>query len=253
MIADVGAIVWKEVHELWRTGSGRGGRVSLLLLLAVFGVFWPWEFGLSLGTAAVWLWLPMILIGQAVIDSFAGERERHTLDTLLASRLAARSIVVGKLAAGVAYGCVFTVLTLALAMLTASLTQPAGRSVLDQEVPMQKVAGVVAFSPPVLAAAAFVFLLIAAGVAAVAALVSMKSTVRQAGQTFGVAMAVILLVPVAASQLIPPEMRDRLASLVDSLGSVGGYVVVVAALVALDAVALGLCVARFQRADLVLE
>ena len=41
--------------------------------------------------------IPVILVGLLVPDSFAGELERHTLPTLLATRLPERSIVLGKL------------------------------------------------------------------------------------------------------------------------------------------------------------
>ena len=44
------------------------------------------------------------MITAVIADSFAGERERHTLETLLASRLSDHSILFGKIAASMAYG-----------------------------------------------------------------------------------------------------------------------------------------------------
>ena len=69
----------------------RGGRFSLVILVGVFGVFLPLQSGAewvqSPATVFYWGWVPLMLVGGAVADSFAGERERHTLETLLASRL----------------------------------------------------------------------------------------------------------------------------------------------------------------------
>ena len=41
--------------------------------------------------------MPVMLVGLTIADSFAGERERHTLPTLLASRLSDRAILIGKI------------------------------------------------------------------------------------------------------------------------------------------------------------
>ena len=38
-------------------------------------------------TTVMWMWFSLLLVINVVADSFAGERERHTLETLLASRL----------------------------------------------------------------------------------------------------------------------------------------------------------------------
>ena len=43
-----------------------------------------------------------MMVSSLVADSFAGERERHTLETLLASRLPDRAILAGKLLVPVA-------------------------------------------------------------------------------------------------------------------------------------------------------
>ena len=109
MIGDVLTVAWKEWRELFQLGgSHRGGRFSLVILIGVFGVFLPLQSGAewvqSPATVFYWGWVPLMLVGSAVADSFAGERERHTLETLLASRLPDRAILLGKMLAAVAYG-----------------------------------------------------------------------------------------------------------------------------------------------------
>ena len=81
MIGDVLTVAWKEWRELLQFGGSlRGGRFSLLILVAVFGVFLPFQAGAewveSPATVFYWGWVPLMLVGSAVADSFAGERER---------------------------------------------------------------------------------------------------------------------------------------------------------------------------------
>lgn len=103
------AVLWKELREQYL----RGGRptVSLVILGAldlVVGVVLPVAFGaggsgresflMGSATAAggVLLFTCMGLPLSVVVDSVAGERERHTLETLLASPVRDRDIVLGK-------------------------------------------------------------------------------------------------------------------------------------------------------------
>ncbi len=48
--------------------------------------------------------MPVMLVGLTIADSFAGERERQTLPTLLASRLSDRAILIGKIVPSVGLG-----------------------------------------------------------------------------------------------------------------------------------------------------
>ncbi|UCD40705.1 MAG: hypothetical protein JSV69_08835 [Chloroflexota bacterium] len=101
MINDILSIMWKEIRELILQRSGlRGGWIGLLILIAVFGVLFPLQSGpdwlVTPTTILMWAWVPFILVNSVVADSFAGERERHTLETLLASRLSDQAILIGK-------------------------------------------------------------------------------------------------------------------------------------------------------------
>jgi len=57
----------------------------------MLGVFIPWQEGPcglnSSSTGRALVWLPVFLVATMICESFAGERERKTLETLLASRL----------------------------------------------------------------------------------------------------------------------------------------------------------------------
>jgi ABC-2 type transport system permease protein len=109
MIADVWTVIWKEWRELLRQReSMRGGVLRLLIFVGVFGIFLPLQVGRewinSPKLLMLWAWVPLFLVSSVVADGFAGERERHTLETLLASRLSDRAILFGKLGAALSYG-----------------------------------------------------------------------------------------------------------------------------------------------------
>jgi len=122
MFFDVCVIARKEWKE-YVTGQGlKGGLMNILVTVVVFGVFLPAQFGSTFVrspmTLLFWSWVPAFLVIAAVADSFAGERERHTLETLLASRLSDRAILLGKLAAIVSYGWGLTIVCLGLGLVS---------------------------------------------------------------------------------------------------------------------------------------
>src|SRR5512137_949446 len=108
-MTDVVTIVAKELKEYWKArGSLRARLIAFLPLLFIFGVYFPLQ-QREMWTQApfvpgvYFMWLPFVLAGGTAADSFAGERERHTLETLLATRLSDRDIFLGKVLAIVIY------------------------------------------------------------------------------------------------------------------------------------------------------
>src|SRR5665648_247246 len=109
MINDIFTIVCKDLKEVLSSrGNARSGAIYLLIVIGVMGVLMPIQSGRAWFTEPliplVWSWFPIFLVISVVTDSFAGERERNTLETLLASRLSDRAILFGKLSAAVLYG-----------------------------------------------------------------------------------------------------------------------------------------------------
>ena len=103
MIEDVLAVAWKEWRELVKQ---RTTRVGGLIMIFVFGISLPLNQKVSnfatpfqaLSFAVV----PFVLTIPIIADSIAGERERHTLETLLATRLTEADILLGKVGVTVA-------------------------------------------------------------------------------------------------------------------------------------------------------
>ncbi len=108
MLVDIAVVLRKELHEiLFPDGRFLAGARNVFIIVGIAGLLFPLQAGpewftswLSVSTAC----FPIILVLNYTADAFAGERERHTLETLLATRLDERAILIGKVLAIVAYG-----------------------------------------------------------------------------------------------------------------------------------------------------
>jgi len=123
---DMLVVAGKELREIVGAGGGRKGLFREIMFVGIFGLFFPltqseaWRSG---GVPAIFaLMIPLFLVGPHVADSFAGERERRTLETLLATRLPDRSIYFGKILAVCGYAWVVTLLILLASLIALNLT-----------------------------------------------------------------------------------------------------------------------------------
>jgi ABC-2 type transport system permease protein len=111
-VTDILTVARKEIREIVGGGSGRRGLFRELIFVFLFGVFFPLSQGEAWRTGAVpavfSFMIPLILAGPYIADTFAGERERKTLETLLATRLPDSSIYLGKILAVCAYAWAVT-------------------------------------------------------------------------------------------------------------------------------------------------
>ncbi|HSK08066.1 MAG TPA: ABC transporter permease [Vicinamibacterales bacterium] len=245
MIADIVTVARKELREYAWSGTGaRGGKFGLLILLFVFGVVLPGQNGAAWLRSPLilvaWAWVPLMLVAGVVADSFAGERERHTLETLLASRLPDRAILIGKVAAAVAYGWGFTLLTAAVSLISVNIIDWQGQFVLF---------------PAVTAVAVPVFsLLTALAASAAGVLISLRApTARQAGQTLSVGVMLLLFVPMFGVRALPAGLRASWGLYLAGLGAPALLAGVAVLLVLLDAALIAAALGRFRRARLVLD
>ena len=245
MISDILAVTWKDLKEfLMQRGSLRGTLTNLLLMMFVFGVILPLQSGRAWVESPIslvaWAWMPLFLATGMIADSFAGERERHTLETLLASRLSDRAILFGKMLAGISYSLSMTVLLLTVGLVTVNLSDWTGR---------------LALYPPLTIAGFFVFGTLGAGlVAGIGVLLSLRAaTVRQAAQSLSIGILFLVWIPILAIQFLPSSISGKA---LDALALLDGRLVVPSALLclaALDALVVALALSRFQRDRLILD
>lgn len=255
MIADIWTVMVKEWREYVAGagaggGSGRGrGVVALLLIIGVISILLPLQMGRAYVTSAVpvivdGLYLPLIILLNLVADSFAGERERHTLETLLASRLSDRAILFGKVGAAVAFGWGLALIAALVQAVVSNLSRKnasAGSGLIFYP------AGTVVFI--------VVLGLLAALLASSAGcLVSLRATsTRQAQVNLGVGFMVLIFVPFIAIQLLPRQTQTAILAALNSANPTQVVLIFAGALFVVDVVLLLIALARFQRTRLILS
>jgi ABC-2 type transport system permease protein len=185
--------------------------------------------------------VPLLLVGITVPDSFAGERERHTLPTLLASRLPDRAILFGKIATAVALGWGVTLFVLLLSLLVVNVVHWDGHLLL--------------YKPSILLANLSISLLVSLLTAGVGILFSLRSaTVQQAQQsTMGALLILPMILQFASLFLLgSPSGREWLRANLGALKFEQFMLIVVAVLSAIVVVVLRAAMARFERSRLIL-
>lgn len=241
---DLWTVVWKEWKELSTWDGGWVALSSLAAFAGLVGVFLPWQVGTAWvdapWTLLFWGWMPLFLVTTVVADSFAGERERRTLETLLASRLPDGAILLGKVAATVGWVWAATMICLPLGALTVNLVH------VDDGLLLYRTGAIVG-----IAAIAFLAALFGAGLGV---LVSLRaSSVRQAQQTLMVIVLVLFLVPTFGLRALPDPWLQKVVWLLVT-GDPGTVALVASTVLAgLDAVLLALAASRFQRHRLLLD
>ncbi|HLO30544.1 MAG TPA: ABC transporter permease subunit [Anaerolineales bacterium] len=205
MAHDIFTVIWKEWKELLQfQGSSRSGLTGLLIMIAIFGIIMPLQWGTmwveSAASLTLWLIIPMMLAATIVADTFAGERERHTLETLLASRLSDRAILLGKISAAVIFEWVITQLVFLVALIPTNILHGRG--------------GLILYTPTIAFSGMLLSLLIASLVSIIGVMVSLRAiTVKQAQQKLGISVFVIAyVVPmmgVYGLRYVPNEIRQK--------------------------------------------
>lgn len=240
MLTDIFTIIRKEWKEIFlQRGGMRGGLLSQVIILALLGVFLPLQMGpewLTQPAAALaWVWLPVMLTMNMVAEAFAGERERHTLETLLASRLSDRAILFGKMAASILYGFTIALVAMLVSAITINIVYPAQ-------------GGRIQFFPPALFFGGLVIIILAnAAMSALGVLVALRAkTVRQAYQQLSAGLIVLVVVPIFALQLLP-SFRQALAGALATVNENQALLIVVGVLLVIDVALSGAAMARFQR------
>jgi ABC-2 type transport system permease protein len=242
MIEDMNTIVRKELRELlFQRGRFRGGWVGILFFVTVFGIVMPLQNGPDWVKSPIglvyWAWVPFLLVSGVVADSFAGERERHTLETLLASCLSDRAILLGKMSASILYGWGLTMISVVLGLITTNLVFGKGQLLLY---PVKIGFGIVVLS-----------FLVATLSSALGILVSLRAaTVRQAQQTFSIAFFV-LFIPLFLVPMLPETWKIQMMIFLAGLNYEALAILVVMVLVVLNIVLISLAISKFKRARLI--
>ena len=245
-MSDVLTMIWKERKSMFRA-RGRKSQTALTILMPIIlAIYLPWQEGTAWFHNAMsfipMILIPFILVGITIPDSFAGERERHTLGTLLASRLSDRSILVGKIATSVLFAWLASLGILLLSAVTVNVLLWEG--------------SVMFYTGTVLAADVALSLLVALMTAGAGILISMRMDTVQSAQQ---ALMMILMVPLVVVQIgglvVLQTTRDRgqISELFASIELGEVALVLTGALLVIDLILLAAAFATFQRSRLLLS
>jgi len=235
---DLKTIMWKESRSWLRyQGSRRRTMMTLIspLILAIYlpiasetdwtETYWPLIMAFM---------VPTIITGLTVPDSFAGEKERNTLPTLLASRLPDRAILFGKMIFGILTGLFIGLVMLVIGLIVVNIAHSQGEFLF--------------YKPKLLGAYLAISLLMATLTTGAGVLISMRSqTAQEASQMLiGILLTPPMLLGFGATMLL-----DRAGGWLQNLD--GDLIVLgLAAALLVAAVLLVLAaVSRFRRARLV--
>jgi ABC-2 type transport system permease protein len=245
MIHDAYTVMWKEGKELFRLrGSSRGGTLGVVFFLCVFGIFLPLQMGLNYVQSnmvlILWVWVPLFLVSSVVADAFAGERERHTLETLLSSRLSDRAILFGKVGAAIAYGWGLSMLSLFVGLVTVNIAY---------------YSGTILFFTPIMCLGLFLWSFLGAGLTGCAGvLVSLKAaTVRQAQQTLSISIMLLFFVPFFGVYALPDLWKERIFAFLATITVPETILLVAGVLALIDLLLLKAALVRFRRDRLILD
>jgi len=244
MTSDMRTVIWREWRSLIH-GQNRRQLVIMVVMLGFWAIWLPLQSGADWMTDGVIsilisVLLPALVVAVTVPPAFAGERERKTLATLLATRLPDEAILYGKLVVPVLAGWTAMVAVLLVGLVAANAASWDGAP---------RFYDAIVIVPDLV-----VGLLVAVGTAAVGVGISLRARrVQDAQQT----ISMMLMLPAMAVGLVlfvVAEMTGGISQAAASLDEVDGWMValaVVVILVVTDAALLLVAQRRFRRSRLI--
>jgi ABC-2 type transport system ATP-binding protein len=237
----IGRDILTIVRKEWRETLGSGSRATIaagIVMLAIVGVLASFAGERIVRSPAMLSATSiafLILLGT-VADSFAGERERHTLETLVASAIPDAALLLGKILASVVYGWGATLLMLAVVLLGANIAHPG-----------------VLYPPSTLLAALVLTPLLLLFLSTTGVWLSLRSPTVRSAQTRITAVLFGLLIPfVALRPFLPRGWRHQAIEMLRSDVALTRAIAMQCLIfLALDLVLLTLAAARFRRSRLI--
>jgi ABC-2 type transport system permease protein len=192
-LLDAWTVTQKELRELMATrGRSPGGIFLVAAVITLLGIVLPLQAGPqwldNTWLLSLWAWVPVFIVATVVADSVAGERERHTLETLMASPLPDRAILLGKISAAVIYGWGLMLITIITSIAAINIVYAREQLLL--------------YRPTLLISGALLSLLTSILAASFGVLVSLRArSVRQAQRIIMFTLAAIFTLHIVAAPL----------------------------------------------------
>ncbi|MEE4193761.1 MAG: ABC transporter permease subunit [Anaerolineae bacterium] len=247
MLGEIWAIIVKEWKMLFLSRGNRrnNGWYSIVVAIGLIGIYMPVltkEAWITDPTSMImWAWMPIFWSLGIITSAIAGEREAHTLETLLASRLSDSAILIGKMLSAVLYGWGLMFISTLVGVIVVNIAFIEG--------PFQF------YKVDVFLAAQLAIFLMATMFSAIGVLVSLKApTARQAYQRLSIVMLILYIGPMMIVSFLPDELIVQWIARFEGV-TLNWDVLVPAALAVLLLIDVGLFLVakvRFQRTKLIL-
>ena len=240
MIEDILTVIFKERKTLIRGKASRSKFLSMLLfpiiLNTVFPITWGSDWVTDFPPLLSAIIIPALMLATTVPDSFAGERERHTLGTLLASRLPDRAIFFGKLVTPIVMGWGATLLLSLVSLVVVNVAHGEGELLL--------------FTTPIAIGILTLSFLVSTIMAGAGVLVSLRSeTVQEAAQK----LLNFITIPAVLVQVLPLLFRDQFITFMKTVDGLQLLIIVGVVLVVVDIGVFAFAFTRFRRSRMYLD
>jgi ABC-2 type transport system permease protein len=241
---DIRTVIWKEWHSLIQ-GQSRRQLMIMVAMLAFWAIWLPVQTGADWMTDGVIsilisVLLPALVVAVTVPPAFAGERERKTLGTLLATRLPDEAILFGKLVVPVLAGVMAMVAVLLIGLVAANAASWDGTPRF--------------YDPDVIVPDIVIGFLVAVMAAALGVAISLRARrVQDAQQTISM-MLMLPAMGLGFGLFLLAEFTGGIAQVAAELEGVNGWLValvIVLILAAADVALLGIARRRFRRGRLI--
>ena len=240
MIEDILTVIWKERKTILRGKASHSKFLQMLLFPIILNTVFPFTWGPDwvtdfppLLSAII---IPALLLSVMVPDSFAGERERHTLGTLLASRLPDRAIFFGKLVTPIVVGWGAALLLSLVSLVVVNVAHGEGELLL--------------FTLPIAMGILTLSFLLSTTMAGAGVLTSLRSeTVQEAMQK----LLNFITIPAVLVQVLPLLFREQFMTFMKTVDGMQLLIIVVVVLVMIDIGVFAVAFTRFRRSQMYLD
>ena len=234
MIKDIQTMIWKENKAIFRRKVSRSNLMRIIsapaLLAFVFPITWGPDWVEDFPALIIAFIAPALLVGVMIPDSFAGERERHTLGTLLASRLSDQAILLGKIIPPVLIGWGTGLIFPLLSLVIVNLAHGDG--------------GVLFYNSKITFGILALSFLSSTVMAAGGVLTSLRSeTVQDSTQK----LMAFIMVPAVLLQVVPLLFREQVAAIIGGMDGQQYLIIAVLVLAMMDVALYVFAFACFQR------
>ena len=240
MISDIITMIWKESRTLFRKGPYRSRLIRMIMIpaimSAVFPISWGPEWVNEFPALVIAFITPAVLVGMMIPDSFAGERERYTLGTLLATRLPDRVILIGKMAIPVLFGWGCALVFTALSLVVVNIAHGQGELLF--------------YSAEITIGILVISALVATTMAGGGILTSLRAESSQAAAQ---KLMTMILIPAMVLQILPLLFMDQIGGFLDKINWMQIELAFFGVLTVIDMGLFGAAFARFQRSRMYLD